>query len=169
MNGLILLPTRLCEAYVERRRTTPRKRILLDIESAIFQLIAAGYKFPIRFYAQGSEANHRRIERHLAIFENESELTPERMRFFWCFYPALVKALPEDLKLKVIADCFGALGVGVYAAVQMNRSDLVDLAKSLNKSMVDLNACLFDSDIHAIAHLASMQQALSQFRNGIAA
>jgi len=54
--------------------------------------------------------------------------------------------------------------VGVFAQTQPSKPDLINLAKTLNQYVTELNADLLDGDTSITAHLIRMQQTLNQFR-----
>lgn len=155
------LPSILCAAFAEWRGRESRKVILLKIEGAYYEMLRAGYVAQYELGTPGSEANQRRIERHLV---SGVGMSLPRIKFWLCFSTAIIKALPDDLRLKVLSDYLGGLGVGVFAQTQPSKPDLINLAKTLNQYVTELNADLLDGDTSITAHLIRMQQTLNQFR-----
>lgn len=151
----------LCAAVSEWRGRESRKTILLKIEGAYYEMLHAGYVAQYELGEPGSEANQRRIERHLV---SGVGMSLPRIKFWLCFSTAIIKALPDDLRLKVLSDYLGGLGVGVFLETRTNRSDLVDLAKILSQSVFAMNTELLEGGTGISVHLARMKCALSQVR-----
>ncbi|WP_024873118.1 hypothetical protein [Tolumonas lignilytica] len=156
-----LFPEGLCEAINQWKRVATRKNILLSIEDAFFLLKAQGKQLPFELAAQGSEANHRRIERNLMSFEDVRTLSAERRLFFLTFYPAVILAMPLEIKAKFFETTFGSYGVTFYEPVKIDPSQFKQLVCSLNESIGRLNIDVINGN-DGMAYIAQMRDALER-------
>lgn len=149
----------LCNAINQWRRVSSRKNILLSIEDAFFQLKKQGKQLPFDLSTQGSEANHRRIERNLQLFEDIRKLSPERQMFFLTFYPAVILAMPTEIKAKFFEECFGSYSVMFYEPIKIDPSQFKQLVCSLNESIGRLNIDVINGN-DGMAHIAQIRNTL---------
>lgn len=155
----------LCELYQLAVIFSGKKRILLEIEDAIFSRKKLGEELPIKMLHQGSEANHKRIDRFLNANEKDTNLwSPEKYRFLFTYQSEILRSLPRDHLIQYANNTLKPIGIGAFLLSDLDGIDLKQLAKILFADTTGLTSDLMDGDIEkSMEHIARMRNVLNQF------